>query len=659
MPWTVAAAAGTSRRERTDHRLRSQPSLFRAARVAAVALAILAADVPLALHAGAQIAPIGGTSTGSSATPSPTTTPCPTDLTGTLCQAAGGPAPASPTPSPTPTPSQSGGAAPTSSSSPPVGGAGPAQPAGTPPPGAAPSPTAAPSAAAMAQVAATFRNAPFLGQLLDILSHPIGAQRPDLRHFRPAGAAGGLDGDGPNTPAGRLLAAARGTHASTGLAVAIALLGMLLAMLAALLTGSPRARLHLRRGLSQVWRLHPSMHRIGIAQHNLVARVRPVVQRARRHLGIPHFAIRRHSHPSLALASCVAAMPAVLVAAVLGSAGASRGAGALAQADAARVSAYLRTEVSLDAAVPVGQHVAPPTWTRLVTIERGLAGQQDELTAQEAAITHLAVNVAGQPPDDDGPVPVGPSSPSQLRNQLAMLVAAHSATQAAYQQNLQAEYDLYRAAAQDPAQRDQLTTAAAAQQPQAKDAVSYNLSLVQTQLAQEGQIAAAEGQLQQIGSLGQAQLDAMRHHQPFIAPEIAPVTQVFGPTDFSLEPPLTYNGTFYPHFHTGLDLGAPLDTPLHAAADGVVLLAAASVDSTGKLVGYGNYVVIAHPDGFVTLYGHLDSIAVKAGQVVHQGEIIGQEGSTGWSTGPHVHFEIRHNGQFLDPAGFLAGQLPG
>jgi murein DD-endopeptidase MepM/ murein hydrolase activator NlpD len=155
------------------------------------------------------------------------------------------------------------------------------------------------------------------------------------------------------------------------------------------------------------------------------------------------------------------------------------------------------------------------------------------------------------------------------------------------------------------------------------------------------------------------QLDAMRKHQPFIAPEIAAVSQPFGPTDFSLEPPLSYNGTFYPHFHTGLDLAGPLDTPIHAAADGIVLLAAASVDSTGKLVGYGNYVVIAHPDGFVTLYGHLDSIAVKAGQVVHQGEIVGLEGSTGWSTGPHVHFEIRHDGQFLDPAPFLSGQIPG
>jgi murein DD-endopeptidase MepM/ murein hydrolase activator NlpD len=100
-----------------------------------------------------------------------------------------------------------------------------------------------------------------------------------------------------------------------------------------------------------------------------------------------------------------------------------------------------------------------------------------------------------------------------------------------------------------------------------------------------------------------------------------------------------------------------MGAPIHAAADGVVLLASASVDQTGKLVGYGNYVVIAHPDGFVTVYGHLQSIAVKAGQVVHQGQIVGYQGSTGWSTGPHLHFEIRHRGDWMDPAAYLAGQL--
>jgi len=630
-----------------------------AARVAAVVVAVLAAAVPLTLQAGAQVLP-GQTSGTASTSPTPSPTPCPTDLTQALCQAEGGPAPSSPTPTPSPTPSSSHAGAGAGSTSPGGGSGGPAPgKPGAAAPSAAPSPAAAPSAAAMAQVAATFRNAPFLGALLDILSHPISDQRPDLRHFRPLGGAAGAGGADPGAPGGGLgvLSGAR-VSGSAAPAIAVALLGMLLAMLAALFAGSAQARVQVRAWLAAVWRLHPTTHRAGIALHNLVARARPVAGAVRRHLGVPHFAIRRHTHRGLAVASCCAALPAVVVAAVLGAAQV-RTSGPFAAAAAAPTSAYLRTEVSLDAAVPVGQPVAPPTWTRLVTIERGLVGQQDELAAQEAAIARLAVNVGGHSPDDDGPVAVGPGSPVELANQLGELVAAHSATKAAYDQSLQAEYDLYRAAAQDPAQRAQLTAAAAAAQPQAKDAVSYNLSLVQTQLSQESQITAAEAQLQQIGSLDQAQLDAMRHHQAFIAPEIAPVTQPFGPTDFSLEPPLTYDGVFYPHFHTGLDLGAPLDNPIHAAADGVVLLAAASVDSTGKLVGYGNYVVIAHPDGFVTLYGHLDSIAVKAGQVVHQGQIIGLEGSTGWSTGPHVHFEIRHDGQFLDPAPFLVGQLPG
>jgi murein DD-endopeptidase MepM/ murein hydrolase activator NlpD len=207
--------------------------------------------------------------------------------------------------------------------------------------------------------------------------------------------------------------------------------------------------------------------------------------------------------------------------------------------------------------------------------------------------------------------------------------------------------------------REQLVAAAAeAPVPEAREAVTYDISTVQTQLAQEQAIATAEARLQQMGALGGAQLEAIRHHQPFIVPELAPVTQPFGPTDLSLEPPLSYHGTFYPHFHTGLDLGGPLGMPIHAAADGVVLLATASLDDKGQLVGYGNYVVVAHPDGFVTLYGHLDALSVKPGELVRQGQIIGFEGSTGWSTGPHLHFEIRHNGEFMDPAGYLAGQLP-
>ncbi len=70
--------------------------------------------------------------------------------------------------------------------------------------------------------------------------------------------------------------------------------------------------------------------------------------------------------------------------------------------------------------------------------------------------------------------------------------------------------------------------------------------------------------------------------------------------------------------------------------------------------GYGNYVVIAHGNGFVTLYGHLSAISVSAGQAVGRGQVIGAEGSTGYSTGPHLHFEIRLNGVYQNPLSYLS-----
>ena len=123
------------------------------------------------------------------------------------------------------------------------------------------------------------------------------------------------------------------------------------------------------------------------------------------------------------------------------------------------------------------------------------------------------------------------------------------------------------------------------------------------------------------------------------------VTQPFGPSDLWFEP--AFNG--FPHFHTGLDLAAPENTPVDAAAAGKVAVVA------GSDVGYGNYVIVVHAGGLATLYGHLNQALVKAGDTVVQGQPIGLEGSTGNSTGPHLHFEIRAGGQPVDPAPFLTG----
>ncbi|WP_337312642.1 M23 family metallopeptidase [Candidatus Aeolococcus gillhamiae] len=121
------------------------------------------------------------------------------------------------------------------------------------------------------------------------------------------------------------------------------------------------------------------------------------------------------------------------------------------------------------------------------------------------------------------------------------------------------------------------------------------------------------------------------------------IAQGFGPSPYPFEP--AYGG--YPHFHTGIDLSGPYGTPIVAAADGVV--AAADLST----VGYGNHVILAHAGGLLTLYGHLEAVLVKAGDAVKAGQVIGLLGSTGNSTGPHCHFEVRVNGTPVDPRPFL------
>jgi murein DD-endopeptidase MepM/ murein hydrolase activator NlpD len=98
--------------------------------------------------------------------------------------------------------------------------------------------------------------------------------------------------------------------------------------------------------------------------------------------------------------------------------------------------------------------------------------------------------------------------------------------------------------------------------------------------------------------------------------------------------------------HEGIDIAVPTGTPVHASAAGTVIYA-------GWMDGYGNFVIIDHGGGIATAYGHNTSVAVAVGQSVSQGELIAYAGSTGHSTGPHVHFEVRVNGGAVDPLGYL------
>lgn len=100
--------------------------------------------------------------------------------------------------------------------------------------------------------------------------------------------------------------------------------------------------------------------------------------------------------------------------------------------------------------------------------------------------------------------------------------------------------------------------------------------------------------------------------------------------------------------HTGMDIASNQGTTVYASDGGSVTLA-------GWNGGYGNCIMIDHGNGYVTLYGHLSSISVSVGQTVSQGDTIGAVGSTGNSTGPHLHFEVLKNGSRIDPEQFFSG----
>ncbi len=106
-----------------------------------------------------------------------------------------------------------------------------------------------------------------------------------------------------------------------------------------------------------------------------------------------------------------------------------------------------------------------------------------------------------------------------------------------------------------------------------------------------------------------------------------------------------------PEFHPGMDFAAPEGTEIHSTGDGIVLRA----DAIAR--GYGNHVVINHGYGYETLYGHMTQYVVHVGQQVKRGQLIGYVGSTGLSTAPHVHYEVRKGGEVVNPINFYYNDL--
>lgn len=136
------------------------------------------------------------------------------------------------------------------------------------------------------------------------------------------------------------------------------------------------------------------------------------------------------------------------------------------------------------------------------------------------------------------------------------------------------------------------------------------------------------------------------HQQMAVKQAELAMTPSIWPTSGDISSPygLRWNGT---DFHPGIDIANDVGTPIVATADGRVT--AAGWNSGG----YGNMVDIDHGNGIMTRYGHAAQVVVRIGQQVKRGQVIAYMGSTGFSTGPHVHYEIRINGQAVNPARYL------
>jgi murein DD-endopeptidase MepM/ murein hydrolase activator NlpD len=163
-------------------------------------------------------------------------------------------------------------------------------------------------------------------------------------------------------------------------------------------------------------------------------------------------------------------------------------------------------------------------------------------------------------------------------------------------------------------------------------------ALADAQETREEYLAEVEG-LQAESAVLVARIQAAQGSYPATTPASGLIWPVNGPVTSGF-------GVRWGRMHTGIDIAVPAGTPVRASAAGVVVYA-------GWMSGYGNLVAIDHGGGLATAYAHNSSLLVTVGQHVSQGDVISLAGSTGHSTGPHVHFEVRVNGVPVDPLGYL------
>jgi murein DD-endopeptidase MepM/ murein hydrolase activator NlpD len=252
-------------------------------------------------------------------------------------------------------------------------------------------------------------------------------------------------------------------------------------------------------------------------------------------------------------------------------------------------------------------------------MDRMIAAQQvaasDRKLLNDLALQHSQVALANSALDDQ-------------KSQVQALLQQQKATEADMQNNLKAQ------------------AAALAAEQQLEVQLSAQYAAVQAERAAiDAQVAQLAVQYQAAAAKAGGGSGVFEWPEPACGP--ACISQRFGCSTFYLEVP--DDNCPWPHkIHTGLDIAGPYGTNIVAADTGVVYLYPGSI-------GYGNLLVMFHGNGYSTYYGHTAGYApgLRSGDVVARGTTIAFEGSTGWSTGPHIHFEIRINGVYKDPCIWL------
>jgi len=155
------------------------------------------------------------------------------------------------------------------------------------------------------------------------------------------------------------------------------------------------------------------------------------------------------------------------------------------------------------------------------------------------------------------------------------------------------------------------------------------------------------------GNALSTKINAVKLDNPLTAKAYESASKGTGSVSNKLRYPTDYNEIIADfdnsgaHYHGGVDFPCPNDSPVYAAADGTVILAEELYND------YGYYIIIDHGNGLSTLYAHNSELLVEAGEKVSVGQVIARSGSTGNSTGPHCHFEVRINGERVNPAEYL------